>query len=506
MTTITDQPIDADFEAELRSMLERRAADVEPGAFPVPRQRAGDTKPGPASTVRPMRPGRNRRQPLVAAAAAVVVLAGGVGLAAVATSSDGGDDTAVGSAAVDDQAFPTPGSEGWDPATAPPVWPVLGEAGLRSLAAGQGSGPAVELGDPAAVVTAYLDAVASPVAIAAAAPTVAADGHTATADWAFTDEPALDDSGPTYSGTIFLRRFDAPDGPGWVVVGSTTRSSSPGTAVLSDVRSDGEHLRFTVSPDPVTGDSMAVRARVNAAYVSVGGEPLPQGSSPDLRAGELVTFGDGNRMELELDAEPGDRVEILVRHVGGTWLSLTHMAVDLPAAGPVPPEAPATPAPSSTVAPPAAADAETPPSQATPPTTAPPVTVEHVEGTYRGTEQFAVTTGRCPTLDHVLDSTFSLSDGSTWRYHSDYCGRLDGTLWTGTGTFTFTTSTGDTITGSFDDSAQVPSEGEPFDLSIGGGTGAYEGASGSCHLDNHLLQHVFGTQQQSGTFTCDIVR
>jgi hypothetical protein len=41
-------------------------------------------------------------------------------------------------------------------------------------------------------------------------------------------------------------------------------------------------------------------------------------------------------------------------------------------------------------------------------------------------------------------------------------------------------------------------------LTITGGTGAYEGASGSCDLDNHLTQVGFGTQEQYGSFACDI--
>jgi hypothetical protein len=128
----------------------------------------------------------------------------------------------------------------------------------------------------------------------------------------------------------------------------------------------------------------------------------------------------------------------------------------------------------------------------------------HVEGTYRGTEHYSPTAGGCPDLDHVLVSTFELTDGSSWDYRSEYCGTLDGTHWTGAGTFEFTTPDGDTITGTTGSEGEVPSPGLPLVLTITGGTGAYEGASGSCDLDNHLTQVGFGTQEQYGSFACDI--
>jgi hypothetical protein len=129
----------------------------------------------------------------------------------------------------------------------------------------------------------------------------------------------------------------------------------------------------------------------------------------------------------------------------------------------------------------------------------------HVEGSYQGTEHYSPTTGGCPDLDHVLVSTFELEDGSTWQYRSEYCGTLDGNHWTGAGTFEFTTPDGDTISGTTSSEAQVPSPGVPLVLVITGGSGAYDGAAGSCDLDNHVTQVDSGTQDQYGTFTCDIV-
>ncbi|MGH9229631.1 MAG: hypothetical protein ACRD07_13075 [Acidimicrobiales bacterium] len=513
MTTTSDHPVDTDFEAELRAMLRRRATDVHPAPASVRHLHAGQMAAPGASTpalrgrghpAMPLR--RLGRRPVVAAAAAVVLLAGGVALAVAARSFDDGRQTAVGPVMADGRAFPTPGSEGWDPAAAPPVWPVVGEAALEALVAGYANAPDVDLGDPAAVVSAYLDAVASPLAIAAAQPTVSADGGTATADWDFTEEAEPEEVGPIYSGRIFLRRVDVSGRPNWVVVGAATRPTSVGAPVLSDVRFDGGRLRFIVASDTATGGAIAVRVRVDNVPVSVGDEPLPQGGPPDPASGELVRFDDTNRRELQLDVEPGDRVEILVRHVGGTWLSLAHMAVEIPVRQGAPPGPPTSMSP-GTEAPPASDDAPAARPQGQTATTAGSETVvEHVEGTFRGTAHFSPTTGRCPTLDHVLDSTFVLSDGSTWRYHADYCGSIVGDLWTGTGTFTFTTSAGDTITGTFDSAARLPSDGEPYELRITGGTGSYERASGSCGLDNHLLKFEFGRQEQFGPFTCDITR
>ncbi len=148
-------------------------------------------------------------------------------------------------------------------------------------------------------------------------------------------------------------------------------------------------------------------------------------------------------------------------------------------------------------------------STSTTPTSAPgpsrpsaPRTV-HVEGTFRGDEHFALFTGRCSLLDHHLDSVFTVDNAATWKFHSDYCGTIDDDLWRGQGTFTFTLEDGATLTGSFRDSARLPSAGEPYTLQITGGTRKYEGATGSCSLDNHLRQIRFGEQEQYGSFICD---
>jgi hypothetical protein len=174
-----------------------------------------------------------------------------------------------------------------------------------------------------------------------------------------------------------------------------------------------------------------------------------------------------------------------------TWFSLVPYGEDQP-------EVPARAAPDAT--PPTSA----PDQAAPPPGDAPRAGEVHVEGSYAGTEHYGFTTGACPDLDHTLDSTFELDDGTVWQYHSEYCGELDGDLWSGSGTFAFTTPDGDTITGTKDvEATEVPSAGQPVVLIITGGSGPYDGASGSCELDNHLTQVQIGVQEQYGTFTCD---
>jgi hypothetical protein len=43
-------------------------------------------------------------------------------------------------------------------------------------------------------------------------------------------------------------------------------------------------------------------------------------------------------------------------------------------------------------------------------------------------------------------------------------------------------------------------------LTVTGGTKRFEGATGSCALDNHLKQIEPGRQEQFGNFVCDITR
>lgn len=109
-------------------------------------------------------------------------------------------------------------------------------------------------------------------------------------------------------------------------------------------------MQFTVEASgPVAEHSLSVRVGVDGEFVSVGGEALPQGSSdPDPAGGELVTLGADGRMTVVVPAGADADVEILVRAVGGTFLSTSHVGLELPtivaAPAPEPPEA-AEPAP-----------------------------------------------------------------------------------------------------------------------------------------------------------------
>ncbi len=129
----------------------------------------------------------------------------------------------------------------------------------------------------------------------------------------------------------------------------------------------------------------------------------------------------------------------------------------------------------------------------------------HFEGRHAGIEHFVLYSGRCAFLDHHLQETFTLDDGSKWDFDAIYCGTLDANnLWTGVGSFTLTTGPGSTLTGTFTDSAKVPSTGVPYVLDVHAGTGDLVGAHGSCALENHLRPIEFGAQEQFGTFVCDL--
>ena len=131
--------------------------------------------------------------------------------------------------------------------------------------------------------------------------------------------------------------------------------------------------------------------------------------------------------------------------------------------------------------------------------------VVSISGTFRGTSPITGgSEGHCEQLIHVFDATMSLTGGGSWAMHEDYCGWLDGNMWNGKGTFTLTAASGDTLTGTFTSRAPIPTSGEPYQLTITGGTGAHVGASGTCNIDNHLRSAGVGLQEQYGTFTCNV--
>ncbi len=111
MTTDTHLPTDADFEAELRAMLQRRAADVHPSRATA-RARIADAEPaaghraehdaqttGRARIVVRLDRQNHAERRIARIAAALVLVAGAVGLAAVAATgrtTDNGSNTTTG--------------------------------------------------------------------------------------------------------------------------------------------------------------------------------------------------------------------------------------------------------------------------------------------------------------------------------------------------------------------------------------------------------------------------
>jgi hypothetical protein len=156
---------------------------------------------------------------------------------------------------------------------------------------------------------------------------------------------------------------------------------------------------------------------------------------------------------------------------------------------------------------------EAPPgSPATVPALAPPppmpaepaMGVQRIVGTYAGFERWELDTGRCPAMDHSFEATIELADGQEGRLLQLYCGHIVGDVWTGEGTFLLTAAAGDTLSGRFASQAVIPSEGEPYTLEVNDGTGAFDGARGTCWLDNHLRESAAGEQEQFGSLTCDV--
>jgi hypothetical protein len=128
----------------------------------------------------------------------------------------------------------------------------------------------------------------------------------------------------------------------------------------------------------------------------------------------------------------------------------------------------------------------------------------HFEGQHNGVERIEFHTKLCAVLDHRLRETFTLTDGTTWSFQAHYCGTIDAHgIWTGVGTFVITT-TNATLSGTFTDSAQLPTLGVPYELDVNSGSGAFAGASGSCILDDHVSSLAPGEQYQEGDFVCDL--
>lgn len=161
-------------------------------------------------------------------------------------------------------------------------------------------------------------------------------------------------------------------------------------------------------------------------------------------------------------------------------------------------------APAGGASPSAATSATTTPTL--PPTSAGPIRW-HFEGRHSGIERYEPATTTCPVLDHHLHETFTLTNGTTWNFRAHYCGTIDRRgVWTGVGTFTIDTGKLSSISGTFTDSAQLPTVGIPYVIKITRGTGTFEGAHGRCVLDNHIRSLPDASQHQAGIFVCDFTR
>jgi hypothetical protein len=333
--TATTGASDTDFEADVRAMLTRRAADVSPS--PAPRRHRA-TAPGPGHAPAARQASRVAARPtrVLLVAAALVLLVGAAAVAVRSTGPGDGDTTVAGDS--DGQgAYPVPGTEGWDPATAPPVWPVIGEEAPQVIV-GHPRARAGDLATPEGAAAAYLAELASPLVLDPAGLTVTDDDGPPTAEipWSFTDgsEPG---ARPFATGSVHLRDVAEAAGaaaPVWAVVGASTD-----IVTIEDVRLDGGRLTFTAVVVPPADTSVSIRVGVDGTFVTAGGAPLPQGGPADPSSGELMHLT-GGRGEVALDVEPGTSVDVLVRSVGGDFLSVTHMAIDVPV-----PADPATAAP-----------------------------------------------------------------------------------------------------------------------------------------------------------------
>jgi hypothetical protein len=141
-----------------------------------------------------------------------------------------------------------------------------------------------------------------------------------------------DDPDAVEQGRVFVRpRAAAGSSAALAVVGSV-----PEVVPLADVRSDGDRVAFgvastlTLTDGTPVPESLSVLVEVDGVPVSVGGTPMQYGEDPGPQHGELVDAPAGGLRYLTVDVQPGQHVRILVRTVGGAFLSATDMAFVVP--------------------------------------------------------------------------------------------------------------------------------------------------------------------------------
>ena len=136
---------------------------------------------------------------------------------------------------------------------------------------------------------------------------------------------------------------------------------------------------------------------------------------------------------------------------------------------------------------------------APPPTSPSPHATVNVAGTYEGTSVYDLWTEKC-TVDGIVDLEFTLESGEHWQFHNPNCGEIDSNnVFTGRGTFVLTTPDGATIVGTEYTRVPLEDNGGPISLTITGGTGPYQGATGSCTLHNRFVQPYIGKQSHSAS-------
>ena len=242
-----------------------------------------------------------------------------------------------------------------------------------------------------------------------------------------------------------------------------------------------------------------------AALLLVGGVAF-SATRHDDRPSQLVTASDGDGTS----APDGSSTSVDPSNTADPTTTVDDTA-------PPPASTPTDPVDSTTslVAPAPTTTVVTPPS--TPPTTAPPagVTSLRVSGTYTGHEEYRFNTSGCATpgmdLSHLLESTLTpthdydgTADPGAWTYKSNYCSKVTGSTWAGSGTFAIGLPGGETLWGTVHDSTAYPTSGEPYQVQIDSGTGKYEGATGVCEFTVHITDKALGSQTQSGDFKCEV--
>ncbi|MCC5952810.1 MAG: hypothetical protein JJU45_12025 [Acidimicrobiia bacterium] len=125
-----------------------------------------------------------------------------------------------------------------------------------------------------------------------------------------------------------------------------------------------------------------------------------------------------------------------------------------------------------------------------------------IEGTYTGTSNYTFGTGGCAEQDHRVALDVTLADGTRASYTARLCAAIVDGTWSGTGPFTLTMPEGGTLTGDVTSTAPLPTDGVPYRLTITGGTGSFEGSSGSCDVTVLVHDVGGGHQIQTGSIFC----